>query len=472
MKHSISYISALLLTALTAGAQDYCGMPVEQASLQRADSMMNVKIDMTTANFKLSGNRAVVFTPAIVNGTDSLALRPLGFYSRDRWYQYLRSGNGPVSGENELPMRYSERPDQMLYAETVPYEEWMNGSELVLLRQNYGCCHHLISEELARMAGYREVHYQPVFCYAQPVAAAAKTRELSGRAYIDFPVNRTEIYPEYRKNPTELAKIIATIDSVRNDPDVVVTAITIKGYASPESPWDNNTRLAKGRTATLKNYVQNLYHFDEGFILTDYEPEDWAGLREFVAGSNMTHKDQILALIDDTTIEPDPKELKLKTLYPDEYRFLLATVYPGLRHSDYTIQYMIRDFTDVNEIAHLLRVDPQKLNLNEIMLYAQTLQPGSDEYNEVFETAVVLFPSDPVANLNAANAAMQRNDMAKAQRYLEKAGDSPQADYARGVYEALQGNYDKATEYIEKAAAGGMADTQEILDHIKDVANQ
>lgn len=472
MKHSLLYTGALALLSLSASAQDYCGMPVKGAALQRSDSVMNVKIDMTTANFKLSGNKAVVFTPAIVNGNDSLALQPVGFYSRDRWYQYLRSGDGPVGGANELPLRYSQRPDELLYAQTVPYEEWMNGAELVMLRQNYGCCHHLLNQELARMAGYRELHYTPVFRYAQPVAAAPKTRELAGRAYIDFPVNRTEIYPEYRKNPIELAKIIATIDSVRNDEDVTVTAITIKGYASPESPWDNNTRLAKGRTATLKNYVQNLYHFDEGFILTDYEPEDWEGLREFVAGSNMAHKDQILALIDDTSLAPDPKELKLKTTYPDEYKFLLATVYPGLRHSDYTIKYQINDFTDINKIAHLLKTAPQKLNLNEIMLYAQTLEPGTDEYNEVFETAVVLFPDDAVANLNAANAAMQRGDMVKAARYLEKAGDTAQADYARGVYQALRGNYAQAIDYIQKAGDAGMTDTQEILDHIKEVAAQ
>ena len=470
MKRYISYVAAMLMLATSAAAQEYCGMKVTSASMKRNADLMTVDMNMKLSEFDLSGNRVAVFTPAIIGERDSLLLHPIGLYSRNRWYQYLRSGDGPVGGDNETAIRWSERPEKLEYSETVPYAEWMNGSQLVLLRHDYACCHDLIDEDRDPMTGYREVHYTPTFRYAQPVAEGVKTRELSGRAFIDFPVNRTEIYPEYRKNPTELAKIIATIDSVRNDKDVTVTAITIKGYASPESPWDNNTRLAKGRTATLKEYVQRLYHFDEGFIKTDYEPEDWAGLRAFVDGSNLPHRTEILALIDDTTIAPDPKELKLKTTYPDEYKFLLATVYPGLRHSDYTIEYMIRSFTDVNEIGRLIHVAPQKLNLGEMMRYAQTLEPGSEEYNEVFETAVRMYPDDIAANLNAANAAMQRNDFVKAEQYLSKAGETAEAEYARGVLSALRGDYNKAIGYIEKAGALGLKDSAGVIDHIKEAA--
>lgn len=251
--------------------------------------------------------------------------------------------------------------------------------------------------------------------------------------------------------------------------NVKVTAITIKGYASPESPWDNNTRLAKGRTETLKQYVQNLYHFEEGFIRTDYEPEDWAGLREFVAASNLEHKAEILALIDDPDLKPDPKEQQIKTRYPDEYKFLLSTVYPGLRHSDYTIGYTIRSFSDPKEIGQVFRTAPQKLNLSEMMLYAMTLEPGSDEYNDVFEIAVRMFPDDRTANLNAANAAMQRNDLARAGQYLTRAGESAEAEYARGVLSALHGDYDRAIGYIEKAGTLGLEDTAGVIRHIREV---
>ena len=103
--------------------------------------------------------------------------------------------------------------------------------------------------------------FSPIFVYCVPKAEELKTRELKGSAYIDFPVNRTEIYEDYRRNPIELAKIRATIDTVRNDADTRITSIRIKGYASPEGSYANNTRLAQGRTETLKDYVQRLYKF-------------------------------------------------------------------------------------------------------------------------------------------------------------------------------------------------------------------
>lgn len=59
-------------------------------------------------------------------------------------------------------------------------------------------------------------------------------RSISARAYIDFPVNKTQIFPSYRRNPSELAKIRATIDSVRNDENLSITNIHIKDMPRPK----------------------------------------------------------------------------------------------------------------------------------------------------------------------------------------------------------------------------------------------
>ena len=429
-----------------------------KSSLEKSRDRMTAKIDLDLTGVKIKSNQAAVFTPMIVNGEDTLRLPGIGIYGHIRWYQYERFGLKPIGGPEEISMRVNDRKGMVNYSRTVAYDSWMNGASLILRRTDYGCagCADRIDYAPEILAEYREVIYEPELIFQAAVAEEVKTRELSGRAYVDFPVNLTTIYPDYRNNAAELAKITATIDSVRNDKDITVKALSIKGFASPEGSYENNVRLAKGRTEALRNHIQQLYSFPYGFIETSYEPEDWEGLREYVVGSSLPNRDGILAIID-SYLAPDPKNAKIQSDYPEQYAFLLQTVYPGLRHSDYRIEYTIRGFSDVAEIAEIMRTQPSKLSLNEMYLLAATLVPGSQDYNDVMETAVKMFPSDEVAILNAAVAAMQRDDLTQAERYLARAGVGAEALYARGVLEGLRKDYAKAIRYMEQAAAKGHA---------------
>ena len=460
-----------LLTVLPVSAgNSKGGIRVTNPSFMRNGTAMNVDLGIEFPELVVKSTGATVLTPMIVNNIDTLKLPSVSIYGRTSWYMANRNHRMPLGGNEGQVIRYDKNLEPVTYSQRVRYAEWMNGADLIIERTDYGCIGCKEGTEVSELAHYKNVVYEPVFIYQTAVAEAVKTRELLGRAYVDFPVNRTEIYPDYRRNSIELAKIIGTIDSVKNDKDITVTAISIKGFASPEGSYSNNERLAKGRTEALRSYVQTLYRFAPGFIKTDYEPEDWAGLREYVSGSSLPHRSEILAIIDDYFLDPDVKDKRIQARFGDEYRFLLTEVYPGLRHSDYRIEYTIRTFTDPVEIRELIRTAPQKLSLNEIYLAAQGLEPGSDEYNEIFETAVRMFPSESVANLNAANAAMQRGDLTGAGRYLERAGDSPEATYARGVLSALNKDFATGIELIERAVREGVTDDCGILDHLREAA--
>ena len=110
---------------------------------------------------------------------------------------------------------------------------------------------------------------------------------------------------------------------------------------------------------------------------------------------------------------------------------------------------------------------PQKLSLDEFYLAAQTCTPGSDEFNEIFETAVRMYPDDPAANLNAANTALQKGDLKSAERYLQKAGESPEALYARGAYAMLTEEYDAAADYLRQAEKAGIHEAEEALEELR-----
>lgn len=465
MKNIISVIVVLVSFAMAATAQKVEGVKAENVHMTRNGKYMAVIMDMQMDELKVKHDRAILLTPSVSNGDSLLILRSVGVYSYNRWYYYKRNGETMIAGEDELSYRESKLPSKLSYEVVVPYKEWMDGAELNITLSEYGCCNKVLNKETAFLASY-DGPYMPGFIYVKPEADLVKSRYMMGRAYIDFPVNETVIHPTYRNNVSELGKITSGIDSLRNDSDITFESMTIKGYASPESPYDNNARLAQMRTDALKNYVCDLYAFDKSRIETSFEPEDWDGLREFVAASDLAHKFEILEIIDSDR-DPDNKEWKIKNTYKEEYRYLLDNCYPALRHTDYTIEYTVRTYNDPEEILSVLQKKPQNLSLNELYVYAQTLEAGSPEFIEVFETAVRLYPDDQTANLNAANTAMGRGDIQNALRYLDKSGDSPQATYARAVYAYMTHDNDLALQLFTDALNQGISEAAEPINEIR-----
>lgn len=445
-------------------------MAIRDFSYTRSGDYMYLNMDIDLTKFNVRNNRATILFPQIVKEGHTTDLYKVGIYGRRRYFTYLRNGWHKLDGENDLVYKERDCPDVVSYKTMIPFEPWMDGSQVVLTNRTCGCCNKILNEEREGLGSYNNWVYTPKFAFVRPTAEAVKSRSLSGSAYIDFPVSQTVIYPEYRRNRTELAKITGTIDSVRNDKDITVTAISIKGFASPESPYTNNTRLARGRTEALRVYVNNLYNFPANFISTSYEPENWEGLRKYVEESALPHRDEILALIDSGR-EPDNKEWKLKSTYKEEYQFLLRHCYPALRRSDYKIEYVIRGFSDPEEIRQIIKTSPQKLSLEEFYVATQGVEVGSDEFCQIFDVAVRMYPNDEVANLNAANSAMSGGNLKAAEFFLERAGKGDKALYARGVLAALREDYKGAAFYFDLVKES-VPEAVDALEQLKKIENQ
>ena len=238
---------------------------------------------------------------------------------------------------------------------------------------------------------------------------------------------------------------------MRGNKYATITAVSIKGYASPEGGYANNARLAEGRAEALLSYVESLYDFGNARMTVDSEPEDWAGLEKAIEAGNLPDKAELLAIIRaDEPADYDQREWKLKTLNGGaSYKILLRDVYPALRHSDYQVDYTIRNFT-VDEAKQLIFEDPSQLSLNEMFQVAQTYEAGSPEFNEVFEIAVRMYPNDPVSNLNAGISAVQTKQFDKARRYLDKAQDCPEKQLAEAALLMHEGKLDEAKSRLEQ----------------------
>lgn len=304
----------------------------------------------------------------------------------------------------------------------------------------------------------------PVLPLLMPDPEDTKLRQIQGHAFLDFPVNETTIYPEYRNNPKALATIYASVDSALFDNSVTITRMTLHGYASPESPYSNNTRLAKGRTEALKNLLMRKYHFESQVFKTDFTPEDWDNLRGFLTDSDtrrvkgdfwydskdfvetpevpdivLKHRNELLRVID-RNMEPDAKEELLKKVGDGEpYRWLLEYVYPGLRHTDYIIEYKIRPFS-VEKGRKLIYNHPEGLSLEEMYNVAMSYEEGSENWLDALIIAVKRYPDNQTANLNAACGCVMTKRLGDAKKYLAKAGNTMAAQYVANVIKAMEGD--------------------------------
>ena len=303
----------------------------------------------------------------------------------------------------------------------------------------------------------------PPLPFLMPAEEEVKVRQLVGRAFLDFPVNETTINPQYRRNPEELARICASIDSALFDKEIEVMRISLHGYASPESPYANNTRLAKGRTESLKQYISAHYALADTLFQTAFTPEDWQNLRAFIeAGNRQTVKDDIwyaqasvsetpvmpdfllryreeLLQVIDQEIDPDEKEAQLKRVGDGvPYQWLLRHVYPGLRHTDYVIEYVVGAYP-VKDGRKLIYTHPEALSLREMYQVAQSYPEGSDDWLDALLIAAKQFPDEEEANLNAACACVRVKRLTDARYYISKAGDTEEADYVGRVIRAMEG---------------------------------
>lgn len=447
------------------------GICVKEMKAKKEGRQVSVEMAFDLDSLQLSSNRYVTLTPYIADGADTLYLRPVIVSGRRQHIVYNRERryNPEYTGIEEVLFRPGKH-QVVPYRNKVPYEKWMHGATLSVAEEWCGCCGYAEENsetDLMRLNLLPAVYQvKPLLAYVEPKTETVKSRSESGEAFLDFRVNRTDIDPAYRGNPGELSKIRETIDKVRNDKDLTIRHITIHGYASPEGNYANNSRLAAGRTEALKNYVRGLYHFDDKLIDVSSTPEDWEGLRKKVVASDLTDKERLLVIIADTAKDPDVRERLLRNVGDGSaYRFMLQEWFPALRHSDYTIHYTVRGF-DVEEAKQVIKTRPQKLSLHEMFAVAGQYAPGSEDFNQVFDVAVRMFPEDPTANLNAANIAIMDGVYDKAEAYLQKAGDMPEAIHSRGVLALLKGDYDRARTLLEKAGDLGIAAAEHNLQEL------
>ncbi len=309
--------------------------------------------------------------------------------------------------------------------------------------------------------------------YIRPEEEKVKKREISGEAFVIFPVGRIELNPSLGNNIYELSKITKSIDFLNEESDINIDQIYITGYASPEGNEQSNYRLSEGRSRSLTEYVRTMYNLSPNLFQVRSNGENWDGLLEKLDNTSLSEQEKMdVKNIITSNYNIVTRKSRLQAYQGGRvYRYLLNDVYPGLRRTDYKIEFTVPQFT-VERGRQLINTKPTMLSQFEIYQIANSYPKGSPEFVRAIEIGLTIYPNDPISIINAAAVALERDELERAATYLEKVKTDTRALNNLGVLYMLQGKTQDATVYFRLAVENGDERAAQNLKEINGISDK
>ena len=478
MKRKVIYILLALVIALPASAQKLYNDAISLSGVLLWQQGNSLYIDMTIdmKNLAVSPQRSLTLTPLLTDGQHNVPLQDIIINGRRRQKAYVRG----LAIEHEAPtaivIPYDKR-EVLNYTQVIPYQPWMENASLNLVENLCGCGNNeeMIAQELITNSVSTEAKrlsaMSPIVAYIQPTVEVVKNRSEQYEAHLDFPVNKSVILTDFMNNHSELVNIHSMFDKIQNDKNLTVQSISIEGFASPEGPLAFNEQLSKKRAEALKDYLVKNEKASAKLYKVTFGGENWDGLVKALKSSSMKDKETFLNIIKNTTDDAKRKQEIMRVGGGAPYRSMLKEIYPGLRKVNCKIDYTVVNF-DVEQGRIIIRENPKYLSLNEMYQVANSYPKGSKDFVNVFDIAVRMYPTDQVANLNAAAVALSQKDLNTAVKYMEKA-DHTTAEFMNntGVYNFLNGDIQRAMAAFEQAAKLGNEAAQTNLKQLQQILN-
>lgn len=483
MQRALFIISITLLLPFTAvvAQMNYTDrITIEKQSISKKSGITSVAFDVNLNDLKIDKNDMLVITPIVISSENgqSVELEPFAVKGRlrskilDRPLQWKGKTHLDIPQELQI-VRRNATSQSLHYEATTSFDEWQRQAQLVLRTEVIGCADCRESQPDKTVSNkILPDRFVPDWrmSYIAPEVEPVKERSGTYSAHLNYIVGRWDLLPHFENNAAVLAKTDEIITELKGNPDLTITDFTISGYASPEDTEERNLLLSQRRAETFAGYIEKEYSYQRGSFKVEWFGEDWDGLREAVAASQLANKEAILDIIDNES-GLDARDARLVALDNGvTYSRLLNEFYPPLRRNDYSISFVSRPF-DVEEAAEVIRTRPLLLSLNEMFLVAETYGENSPQYKEVFDIAADTFPESVTANINAAVGELRAHNPDGALSRLQKIDDNVGAWNLMGIAYAMKGDTTRAKGYFDRAVRNGHPDAAHNLDQLEQYIN-
>lgn len=279
-------------------------------------------------------------------------------------------------------------------------------------------------------------------------------------ANILFLIQQTNLRMSELKS-NEVKEFKNTLNDIATDyVNKVLDDVEISSYASPDGDFNLNDNLAIGRGDNAAKFVKNELKRAKlnGYVDNEYTAEDWEGFKELVSKSELPDKELILRVLS-MYGDPEEREAQIKNI-SSVYKELTDEILPKLRRARITLNYQLIGRSDT-QIKEQYEADPKELSIEEI-LYSSILTDDLKKIEEIFNTAIKLYPTDHRAYNNLGVLAYNRGDYNNAASYFAKAGNAdntaPEVKINLGYLDLMQGNTAAAESNITTGASAKAGD--------------
>ena len=399
---------------------------ISNESMTHDGTDVTVSFDVDTDVKGLPSNRKEVIMPYIYNGKDTIYMDVVEIYGKGR-YKRERQVNA-IEGDKdwELGDNQTLKGEVYHYRAQVPLKRWMNPANLGIRRQLVGCaCEKEWGEENIT---------EGVPLFEEPALPARRIPEYvlvdASRAWdfgqdeleIIFKVSKIEIDSSVFNNEVTFGKILAAVDKIFSNPYYKIDKIEVAGYASPEGRPAFNKWLGENRAKALIDYIiehRPQYNLTRDNFRIRNGEENWVGLRRVVAASDLEHKERVLQIIDDENIPGELKKDKIRWIdRAKTWKQMLKDIYPHLRCARYLAVY----------------------------------------YDSTNDEAVDI--------INQANQLIREGKYAEAYEHVKPVDNDMRAYNTVGVALMMQGEFEKAMPWFEKALETNTPSAQQNIDAI------
>lgn len=398
-----------------------------------------VTFNITTDDNSIPSKRKEIIMPYVYNGKDTVWLETVEVYGKNRYKREKQEKHLDGNKGWDLEEGQILKGEVYSYRDKTPLKRWMAPVNLGIRREIVGCaCEEDMADEDIASATLFEEPALEARRIPKDCAVADATRQWDfgqDELEIIFKVSKIEIDSSVFNNEVTFGKILKAVDKIYSNPKFRVDKIEIAGYASPEGSRSFNNWLGENRAKALIDYIiENRPQYNltqDNFRLRNGE-ENWAGLRRHLLESSIAEKDQVVEIMD-MDLPDEEKKLKIKAIDNGKvWKKMLDEVYPHLRCARYLAVYY--DSTQ-DEAVDQINMANQMIREGKYAEAYQTVKPYDDDFRAFntigvalmmqgefekalpwFEKALQNESKEAQGNIDAINAELKYEELKRRER--------------------------------------------------------